>query len=105
MPLQGPYLRGLIPTRMSLTEQGKQRCALQSWITFELRDHPAPIFLKRILARIPVVRMFELGRELACVLVFARRAFTHAGAGSSHSLPRPFLTLLLVASHLGILLQ
>jgi hypothetical protein len=48
-----------------LAEQGKQGRPLQCWIAFELRDHPWPILLKRIVAGLPGMGTLELRRKLA----------------------------------------
>ena len=53
MPLQGAHLRRPIATGMPLTQQRKQRGALQGRIAFELRNDPGPIFLKGIAAGMP----------------------------------------------------
>lgn len=84
---------------MALTQQGKERRALQGWIAFELRDHPGPVFLKRILTGIPVMGALELRGKLPPLFVFAGSAFTHARSRRRKPLRASFSSLLHIQSH------
>jgi hypothetical protein len=103
--LQRADLYGLIAPRMTFTEQGKERFALQRWITFQLRDHPGPILLKWVDAGLPVVRSFEMTGQLSDLLILASRAFAHASTSGSHSLGSTFASFLHRELDLGIFLH
>jgi len=90
---------------MTFTEQGKERFALQRWITFQLRDHPGPILLKWVDAGLPVVRSFEITGQLSDLLILASRAFAHASTSGSHSLGSTFASFLHRELDLGIFLH
>ena len=56
--LQRAHLDGLIALGMPLTQQRKERRPLQSRISLQLRDHPRPVFFKRVRARSPRMGTF-----------------------------------------------
>lgn len=103
--LERADLGGLIAPRMAFTEQGKERFALQCWITFQLRDHPGPILLKGVDTRLPGVRSFEMTGQLSSLLILATGAFAHACTSSSDSLGSTFASFLHIELDLGIFLH
>src|SRR5579875_428173 len=62
MAAQRAVLRWAVATRMLLAQQSEERGGLQGRIAFELRDHPGPVFLEGVRARLPIMGTLELGR-------------------------------------------
>ena len=76
--LQGAHLDRLVPLGMLLTQQRKQRCSLQGWVSLQLRHDPGPVFFKRVRPRPPGAGAFQFAGQLASAFIATGGSLAHA---------------------------